>query len=441
MKLSGWGRYPVVDARVHAPRDVAALRALVQSQASVIARGNGRAYGDSAINPSATIAMRHLNRLLAFDPAAGLLTAEAGVILGDIITTFLPRGWFPMVTPGTKFVTLGGMIAADIHGKNHHKDGSFRACVDWIEVMGADGEVRRCSASENLDLFEHTLGSMGLSGIILRAAIRLRRVETGWIRQTTVPAPNLEAAMAAFEQALDATYSVAWIDCLGTGRNLGRSLVMLGEHADVADLPRDRARQPFATPAKRKLTVRLDVPTFALNRLGVRAFNALYYHAGARKAGRKLVDWDSYFYPLDAILDWNRIYGRRGFAQFQCVFPLDGSKQGLCALLEATAKAGAGSFLAVLKRFGPQESRFSFPMEGYTLALDFPVTAGTLALLENLDRITVENGGRFYLAKDSRMSAETLRASDSRVESFIRAREDNGWMTRFRSVQAERLSI
>lgn len=441
MKLSGWGRYPVIDARVHAPRDVEAMRQLVTSGQTVIARGNGRAYGDSAINPQATLETRHFDRMLAFDPESGRLIAEAGVILGDIIATFLPRGWFPSVTPGTKFVTLGGMIAADVHGKNHHKFGSFRECVDWIDVMGADGQVTRCSRDENADLFEYTLGGMGLTGVVLRAAIRLRPVESGWIRQTTIPAPNLKAAMDAFEQAQDATYSVAWIDCLGTGANLGRSILMLGEHAQRAELPAKRAAEPYRTPSKRKLSVPIDLPSFTLNRMTVRAFNTLYYRAGVRKAGTGFVDWDTFFYPLDAILGWNRIYGRKGFAQYQCAIPLDRSEAGLSALLKATSDAGAGSFLAVLKRFGPQNNRFSFPMAGYTIALDFPIHRKTLALLDTLDKITIEHQGRINLAKDSRMTAQTLRQSDRRADGFERTREEFGWSGRFRSSQSERLSI
>lgn len=441
MKLSGWGRYPVLEARTHRPRSVEALRQLVVSEPHLIARGNGRAYGDSAINMSATIETRHLNRMIAFDPASGQLIAESGVFLGDIIAAFLPRGWFPMVTPGTKFVTLGGAIAADVHGKNHHRDGSFRSCVDWIDVMGPDGEIRRCSPQDDAGLFEHTLGGMGLTGIILQAAIRLRPVETAWIRQTTIAAPNLKAAMAAFEAAQDATYSVAWIDCLGTGGNLGRSLVMLGEHAARADLPPAQARAPFWIKSKRKLSVPMDLPAFTLNSLTVRAFNAFYYWAGARKTGTQLVDWDGYFYPLDAILGWNRIYGRNGFAQFQCALPLDRSEAGLTALLSEIAKVGSGSFLAVLKRFGKQDSAFSFPMEGFTLALDFPVTPKTLALLERLDQITIAHGGRFYLAKDSRMTSATLRASDPRAADFKAHRDSHGFTSRFRSAQSERLAL
>ena len=441
MKLSGWGRYPVLEARTHRPRSVDALRDLVLSEPNLIARGNGRAYGDSAINVNATIETRYLNHMIAFAPDSGQLVAEAGVLLGDIISAFLPRGWFPLVTPGTKFVTLGGAIAADVHSKNHHKDGSFRACVDWIDLMGPDGEVRRCSRQDDATLFDHTLGGMGLTGIILRAAIRLRPVETAWIRQTTIAAPNLKSAMAAFEAAQDATYSVAWIDCLGTGGSLGRSLLMVGEHAARSDLSPEQAHKPFHIKPKRKLSVPVDFPAFALNSLTVRAFNAMYYWAGARKTGEQLVDWDSYFYPLDAILGWNRIYGRQGFAQFQCVLPLDQSEAGLTALLAEIARAGSGSFLAVLKRFGKQESAFSFPMEGYTLALDFPMNPKTLTLLNRLDQITLEHSGRFYLAKDSRMSTATLRASDSRVAAFHAHRVSRGLSSRFRSAQAERLGL
>jgi decaprenylphospho-beta-D-ribofuranose 2-oxidase len=441
MKLSGWGRYPVLEARTHRPRSVDALRQLVLSEPNLIARGNGRAYGDSAINTSSTVETRHLTRMIAFDPTSGQLVAEAGMLLGDIIAAFLPRGWFPMVTPGTKFVTLGGAIAADVHGKNHHKDGSFRACVDWVDVMGPDGEIHRCSPQDDATMFDHTLGGMGLTGIILQAAIRLRHVETAWIRQTTIASPNLKASLAAFEAAHDATYSVAWIDCLGTGGNLGRSLVMLGEHATRNDLSPNKAQAPFWIKPKRKLSVPIDFPAFVLNSLAVRAFNALYYWAGARKTAKHLVDWDSYFYPLDAILGWNRIYGRKGFAQFQCSLPLGQSEAGLTALLAEIAKAGAGSFLSVLKRFGKQDSAFSFPMEGYTLALDFPISTKTLVLLERLDRITIDHGGRFYLAKDSRMSSATLHASDPRAADFHAHRDSHGFTSRFRSAQSERLDL
>lgn len=441
VRLSGWGRFPVVAARIFSPRNVAQLRSLVLSSPNVIARGSGRAYGDSAINPSATVDMRHFNKMLAFDGAHGQLIVDSGVTFHDVIAAFLPRGWFPTVTPGTKFVSIGGAIAADVHGKNHHKDGSFRECVDWIELMGPDGEIRRCSKQEHSDLFDHTLGGMGLTGIIVRAAIRLRPVETAWIRQRIIPAPNLRSAIELFDEVRDATYSVAWIDCLAGGRSLGRSLILLGEHAVLTDLRRREAQSPLKIEAKRRFTIPFDMPASALNRYTVQGFNALYYLRGSRMAGVQLVDWDSYFYPLDSINGWNRVYGRSGFAQFQCVFPLDQSSAGLSLLLTEISRSGSGSFLAVLKRFGRQQGVFSFPLEGYTLALDFPVNRKNLVLLERLDEIVIGHGGRFYLAKDSRMTAATLRIADPRTKDFHSWRVRRGFASRFKSAQSERLNL
>ncbi len=440
MTISGWGRFPVIEARVSAPRDLAALQAQIAA-GHAIARGNGRAYGDSAISQNNTIWMKHFNHMCAFDPATGQLVAEAGVLLGDIIEAFLPRGWFPSVTPGTKYVTLGGMIAADVHGKNHHKDGSLAEFVDWIDIITAAGAIVRCSRSENPDLFAWTIGGMGLTGIILRAAVRLRPVESSWIRQRTLPASDLDHTIDLFESSMDATYSVAWIDCLQRGAGLGRSLVMLGEHASVAELGTRQRASPLAYAQKRKKTVPLDFPVWTLNRYSVQAFNALYYWKGRRTPRETLVDWDSYFYPLDAILGWNRIYGRRGFAQFQCVIPLAQSRAGIGALLEAISNAGAGSFLSVLKRFSAKQGPFSFPLEGYTLSLDFPVNIKTLALMEHLDQITLAHGGRFYLAKDSRMSRETFGKSEPRLVQFVSQRQKLNANPTFQSAQSERLGL
>lgn len=441
MKLSGWGRYPVADCALSAPRDDAALAALLAEGTPLIARGNGRAYGDSALNRQRTVSMRHFDRMLDFDAETGVLTAEAGVLLGDVIAAFLPHGWFPAVTPGTRFVTLGGMAAANVHGKNHHLDGGFRNFVDWVEVMGEDGTVTRASRDENPDLFDWTLGGMGLTGVILRLAMRLRRVETGWIRQRAIAAPDLSAAMAAFEAGHDAPYSVAWIDCLSSGARLGRSVVMLGEHAPLDHLPTRFRRLPYGPPPKRGRSMPFNAPGFALNRWTVSAFNALYYRMGARKAGTTYVPWDSYFYPLDSVLGWNRIYGRRGFVQFQCVLPENAAREGLTALLKTIAAAGQGSFLAVLKKMGADGGRFSFPMPGYTLALDFPVTDKVLTLMDELDRITLDHEGRFYLAKDARLRPETLHTADPRAGEFASMRRQTGAAPAFASLQSERLGL
>jgi decaprenylphospho-beta-D-ribofuranose 2-oxidase len=440
MRLSGWGRFPIADCNVIRPRSESELLAAL-AHAPAIARGMGRAYGDSALNANATVDMTAFRHMLSFDSHTGVLVAEAGVTLGEVISAFLPRGWFPAVTPGTKFVTLGGALAADVHGKNHHKYGSFGACVDWIDIAGRDGVIVRCSRAQNADLFKWTIGGMGLTGVIVRAAIRLQRVESGWIRQSSLPARNLAAAMQAFEDNAQATYSVAWIDCLAKGANLGRSIVLLGEHALADELDVSRRLAPFETPARRKLTTPFDAPAWALNQWSVRAFNTLYWQKNSRGARRSLVDWDSYFYPLDAIHDWNRIYGKRGFAQFQCVLPLDASRAGLEELLKAISASGQGSFLAVLKRLGAQESAMSFPMEGYTLALDFPAHPQSLALMERLDAIALDHGGRFYLAKDSRMSRATFERSDARAAHF-RAMRTGGELDRaFTSLQSERLGL
>ncbi|MCC6829622.1 MAG: FAD-binding oxidoreductase [Novosphingobium sp.] len=440
MMLSGWGRFPRQDCAVNRPRSEGDARALVCT-GPLIARGNGRGYGDCALNAANTVDMLRLNRMLAFDPANGQLVAEAGVLLDDVIRTFLSRGWFPAVTPGTRFVTLGGMIAADVHGKNHHRDGSLGAFVDWLDVLGADGEVRRCSRTDEPDLFAWTIGGMGLTGIVLRAAIRLRPVTSGWIRQITLPAPDLDTAMRLFEENAAATYSVAWIDCLAGGSGLGRSAIMLGEHARVEDLPARLRDTPFRIAPRRAMAIPFDAPAGLLNSLTVKAFNAAYYRRQVMARGERLVDWDSYFYPLDALANWNRIYGKRGFLQFQCALPLASARAGLTALLHSISASGQGSFLAVLKRLGGPAGPFSFPMDGYTLALDFPVSPRTLALMERLDAIVVDHGGRFYLAKDSRMSAQTLRASDPRVPAFVAMRDRLGAATTFQSSQSERLQL
>jgi FAD/FMN-containing dehydrogenase len=442
MNLSGWGRFPQAECIVSRPRDAEALAAeLGGCSGDAIARGNGRAYGDSALNPDLTLDMRGLDRILGFDPHSGQVVAEAGVLLADLIETFLPRGWFPAVTPGTKFVSIGGAIAADVHGKNHHAHGSFGSFVDWIDVLGPDGQVRRASRNEDAELFAWTVGGMGLTGVILRAAVRLAPVESGWIRQTMLPAPDLVTAMALFEENQHATYSVGWIDCLATGAAMGRSLVMLGEHAALADLGAAEQADRWIAKPRGKKTVPVDFPAFALNSLSVRSFNALYYANGRRQAGPSLIDFDSYFYPLDAILEWNKIYGRAGFAQFQCVIPLAASARGLEALLRAIARSGQGSFLAVLKRMGAQDSRFSFPMEGYTLALDFPMRRDTPKLFAELETIAIDHGGRFYLAKDSQLTPGRLRASDPRTAAFTAMRAQSGAGARFQSLQSRRLGL
>ncbi len=441
MRLSGWGRFPVVDTDVSRPRDTLGMTEAL-SREGTIAHGMGRGYGDCALGTEHTLITQHLNHVISFDDTTGVLVAEAGMTLADVIKCFLPRGWFPAVTPGTKYVTLGGMIAADVHGKNHHRDGSMAACVLWIDVLTPDGHVHRCSPEHEQELFNFTLGGMGLTGVILRASIRLQRVESGWIDQTTVPAANFRDAMAVFERSADHTYSVAWIDCLSRGASLGRSLVMLGEHAPVSALGPAEHADRYAMTVRKKKSVPVDFPRFALNKWSVTAFNTLYYHLGSRQPAQRLVPWDSYFYPLDAILGWNKIYGRKGFVQFQCVLPLAESERGINALLDAISNAGAGSFLAVLKRMGQgRNDGIAFPMEGYTLALDFPATPSNLKLVARLNQLTADHGGRIYLAKDAVMQASQFHNMDARSERLRAFRAQRDLHNRVASIQSRRLEL
>lgn len=437
MILSGWGRFPRAECNILTGRGEADVVAAIGSSRSLIARGAGRAYGDAALNRNGTLMMERSNRLLAFDAETGLLTCEAGVLLADIVALFAPSGWFPPVSPGTKFVTVGGMIAADVHGKNHHRDGSFGAHVEFFDLALASGEVVRCSPIENADLFLATIGGMGLTGVILRAAFRLKPIETLLMRQRTVCAPDLEAAMRGFEEGGEWPYSVAWIDCLAKGARLGRSLLYLGDHARADDVPVCRKAGDKPRASRR---VPFDLPNFTLNRLSVSAFNALYY-AKAR-VGDALVDIDRYFYPLDAVSGWNRIYGPAGFLQYQCVLPRDASQAGLRSILSRIAAHGAGSFLAVLKLFGRQGSGLlSFPMEGYTLALDFPANTRNLNLLLELDAVVADHGGRLYLAKDARAGAAMMARGYPNLARFAAVRDRVDPERRFRSLQSERLGL
>ncbi|WP_017670772.1 FAD-binding oxidoreductase [Blastomonas sp. AAP53] len=438
--LSGWGRYPVRECKVWQPTTPQGLHDTVLPLSTSIARGNGRSYGDASMNPSATIDMRRLDRLIAFDEATGTLECEAGVLLSDLVAAFVPRGWFAPVTPGTRMVTIGGMIASDVHGKNHHVAGSFCEHVDWFDLDLGDGRVLRCSPTANTDLFAATCGGMGLTGIIVRASFRMRKIESAYMRQRTIRVPDLEQALAVFEQSHGSTYSVAWIDCMATGKSLGRSAILLGEHAKVTELDDQRRAAPLARPVRKPKSVPIDFPGFALSGFNVKMFNHLYY--AMQRPGDAVVNLDPYFYPLDALFDWNRIYGRRGFVQYQSVLPLATSEKGMRLLIEAISAAGAGSFLAVLKRMGPASfGMLSFPMEGYTLALDFPATPANLALLERLDAITADHGGRIYLTKDARVSPQMFASGYPRLQEFRNLRAQYGLDSRFSSLLSQRLGL
>lgn len=444
-QLSGWGRYPVIKSYLQRPEKLSSCSKLLQEspEISVLARGLGRSYGDAALNAQGnTVLTERLNRMLAFDEQTGLLRCEAGVTMKEILETFVPRGWFPAVIPGTKFVTVGGAVAFDVHGKNHHLDGSFSRHLHSLKLILASGETRQCSPQENSDLFWATVGGMGLTGIITEVELFLRPIQTAYIKTHNIKANNLDEALAIFEKfEPQYQYSVAWIDCLAAGKSLGRSILMFGNHAVLEDLPLKQQAKPLQLKPKRNFQVFFDLPGGMLNRYTMSAFNGLYYAKLRSRQVRSISDYDSFFYPLDFLWDWNRLYGKRGFVQYQCVLPTEVSREALTRILQLCSQKGWGSFLAVLKRLGPQEGWLSFPMPGYTLALDMPVKPGLWEFLNQLDELVIQYGGRVYLAKDARLSPEAFRAMYPKFPQWLEVKSRVDPHNRFSSALSQRLQI
>ena len=400
------------------------LSAAITSSHGVIPRGLARSYGDASFNSDGeTVLTERLNRFLSFDPESRILESEAGVTLDEILTTFAPRGFFPPVTPGTKMVTLGGCVACDVHGKNHHKEGSISRHVLELRLLTAKGEEVTCSRDENPDLFWATVGGMGLTGCITRIRLRMHAIDTAYVAVDYQRADSLSDALRFFEESDDAyQFSVAWIDCLAKGKSLGRSVLMRGNPAATEQLPQRLRSRPLTGLRTTHYAVPFDLPRLTLNRPAGRAFNTLYFRRHPRRATGVLRHYDKFFYPLDRIRSWNRMYGRSGFVQYQCVVPPGSAEHGLAELLTLISQSGVSSFLATLKRFGPGEpgQLLSFPVEGYTLALDLPWRgASLLELLERLDAVVIEHGGRVYLAKDARMSASSFRQMYSEHQRWL----------------------
>lgn len=427
-KLSSWGNYPSICAEtiqierspvVHLP------------SFSAIPRGFARSYGDSALAES-VLSTLPLNHFVRFDEQTGLLRCDAGLSLADILSTFVPKGWFLPVTPGTKFVSVGGAIASDVHGKNHHKDGCFSEHVHSFTLMIGE-QAYECSKQSNAELFHATCGGMGLTGVIVEACIQLKPIESALINQTLLTAQNLAEVLDLFEQHESATYSVAWIDCLAKGDSLGRSLLMLGEHSASGDL---------SVHQLSKLSIPFNLPSFCLNKFSVQAFNTLYYHRNRCRQSVSTQHYDPYFYPLDGVSHWNRLYGKNGFTQYQCVLPKSAGLAGLTEILCEVSAVGQGSFLAVLKALGPQnQNLLSFPMQGYTLALDFKVNSQVFALLNKLDIIVQRYGGRLYLTKDARMSEAMFKSTYPNWEAFQEVRERYGAAALYNSLQSKRIGL
>ncbi|MDF1654026.1 MAG: FAD-binding oxidoreductase [Coxiellaceae bacterium] len=398
---NSWGNYPTPQHKQTKSvlwRDQLALF----DQLPVLPYGNGRSYGDQCLNKDGTILQtKTLNRFIAFDKDSGVLRCEAGTLLTDILAFAVPQGWTLPVVPGTQFITVGGAIANDVHGKNHHVRGTFGQHVKQFELLRSDGCLYCCSPTDNAELFQATIAGLGLTGLILTADIQLIRQASQYLTVDTHAFDNLETFFTLSQQAKnDYEYTVAWLDCQASGKQLGRGLFMQANYT----------QQPYTKPYQAKAhNVPCFLPSFALNPLTVRAFNHYYFSQGEKNSGRQIVHYQPYFFPLDSIHHWNRIYGKHGFLQFQCVVPLANGLESITKLLQTIVQSKQGSFLSVLKIFGDQASPglMSFPMPGITLALDFPQRGEkTFTLLHQLDEIVMQANGRVYMAKDANMKAK-----------------------------------
>src|SRR5947209_1031286 len=415
-----WGRYPTVkSAQVKEVFWRSELPDLGQLEQSVLPFGYGRSYGDSCLNEGGvSLDVSHLRRFISFDEDEGILRCEAGVSLAEILEVIVPRGWFIPVSPGTKFVSVGGAIANDVHGKNHHKAGTFGCHVTCFELLRSNGQRLICSPYENSELFCATIGGLGLTGVILWAEFRLKPIVNPFIDMERIRFSSLDEFIqlsTAIDQQYE--YSMSWVDILIGGQDLCRGILMCGNN------DQSRSRASKFVEKKLPLVVPFDFPAFVLNTFTVKAFNELCYHSQLSKRVHKIVPYEPFFYPLDSIHKWNRMYGKRGFLQYQFVVPFEDGFAAMREILGRIRRSGEGSFLTVLKTFGDVQSpgMLSFPRPGLTLALDFAYDGPkTLQLLDELDELVRERGGAVYPAKDARMSAENFQVYFPRWQEFAR---------------------
>lgn len=411
-ELVGWGRVLKSTSEVARPERMSVISELLTaSTASILARGNGRSYGDAALNKGGQVILTsRLDRLLDLDEDGGWVTVEAGATFGDLVRTLVPRGHLPAVVPGTGFATVGGGLANDIHGKNHHLRGSIGQQLGWLELRTPDGHLHHLKSDDNSELLRATLGGVGLTGVIERVCIRTERVPSNAVLLKQERIGNLDEFLSRLREEHErAPYLVGWIDALARGPHLGRGILELARPDD----------QGVTAVPQRVRSVPINFPSIALNRWSVQLFNELFFRRLSAKGKTELLSYERFLFPLDAIHDWNRIYGRRGFHQFQCVVPFESGASALRTMLGLIADTGMGSFLAVLKTMGANGRGYlSFPRPGFTLALDFPNSPRLANLMARLESITCDHGGRTYLAKDSTLTPATVRRMYPQLDRF-----------------------
>jgi len=430
--LAGWGLLP------EPGRELLSERLEPATVGAQLSRGLGRSYGDSSLPARASdkvVGTRLADRILDFDPASGVLRAEAGLSLAEINRLFIPRGYFSPVTPGTQFVTLGGMVASDVHGKNHHREGCFGAHVRSLRMRLADDSIVTCSPTQDADLFYGAIGGMGLLGHVLEVEFGLQRIASPWLWAETQRVTGIDEFLAALGSAAPAwPMTVGWIDCLSRGRAMGRGILTAGRWATPEEAP--SAPPPEARPK----TFPFLLPNWACNPLTVRAFNTAYYWRHLRRRWQGVMTKEAFFYPLDAILHWNRGYGSRGFTQYQCVLPRAAGAQAVREFMDLLTKLGGASPLCVIKDCGPEgKGVLSFPLEGTSIAVDMAVAPKLQGIVDRLNEFVIAAKGRIYLTKDRFTRPEHFRAMEPRLPAFMALREKWDPKRRLRSAQSRRL--
>ncbi|MEQ8470491.1 MAG: FAD-binding oxidoreductase [Marinoscillum sp.] len=440
IKTSNWNSYPVVSSTQHKFTTPGDLRRLLRQVTKVITRGSGKSYGDASLSEQ-IISTKEFNKIVSFNPTKGTIRCESGVMLNEILEVIVPEGWFLPVVPGTKYITVGGAIAANVHGKNHHKDGSISEFIVSMSIMLADGGLVSCSQSEYPDLFNNTCGGMGLTGVIMEAELKLRPIETAYISQRNIMVPDLKSMIKSLKSNSASSYSVAWVDCLAKGKHKGRGVVMLGEHATGSNLGPE-VEEKLKVHKNPKWGIPFKFPSILLNRFSIRWFNACYYHLNKRKKEHEFnVHYDKFFFPLDSIGDWNNLYGRKGFLQYQFVIPFERGDEAFIEIFNKIVESRNASFLTVLKVLGNGGSSVSFPIPGYTLAMDIPMSSKVFDFLDDLDWLVVKNGGRIYLAKDARTKRDVLHKGYAGLGMFQEIRKITGAKAKFESLLSRRLGI
>ena len=439
-EIYNWTGYPRIQANLYSFSKISELQEILSQVPMLIARGAGLSYGDASLSDE-IISTVKFNKLLSFDKSAGIIRCESGATLDELLQVIVPAGWFLPVTPGTKFITVGGAVAADVHGKNHHKEGSFTQYVTSITLIGPDGNIALCNAQTNPELFHVTCGGMGLTGLILEVEFQLKKIETSMIHQKNIIVRNLDEMLNRLEENHQSTYSVAWLDCLSRGQTMGRGVVMLGEHARLEQLSSKQKKHSLRLHKKSSFRIPFMMPSALLNSITSGWFNSLYFHSRKIRTKDFLSHYDTFFYPLDFIQQWNRLYGKAGFLQYQFVVPLDRGKQAMHMILKKISDSNLASFLGVLKIMSDTEHTLSFGMLGYTLALDFPLAPKLFPLLEELDRLVADHGGKVYLAKDARMKQPLFDVFYPRAAEVRTHLNKFTGVSKFQSHLSQRLSI